>query len=124
MTARTRAWLKNAFRQGAWPQATDYSDLIDSFALVSEIPEGGGSGDRQLVVKVPAGTVGTGEEYLIDHRLGRLPCVNVYVKSGDKELCRVNDVKVVLTGTTKVVVTVNDKTIPDVRDTGMTIVLN
>lgn len=122
MAARTRSWLKNAFRQGAWPQATDYSDLMDSFALVGEIPDV--TVTSQLVVKVPAGTVGTGEEYPIDHRLGRLPCVNVYVKSGDRELCRVNDVKVVLTGTTKVVVTVNDKTIPDVRDTGMTIVLN
>lgn len=122
MAARTRNWLKNAFRQGAWPQATDYSDLVDSFALVGEIPDV--TVTSQLVVKVPAGTVGTGEEYPIDHRLGRLPCVNVYVKSGDRELCRVNDVKVVLTGTTKVVVTVNDKTIPDVRDTGMTIVLN
>lgn len=122
MASRTRAWLKNAFRQGAWPQATDYSDMIDSFALVGEIPDV--TVTSQLVVKVPAGTVGTGEEYPIDHRLGRLPCVNVYVKSGDKELCRVNDVKVVLTGTTKVVVTVNDRTIPDVRDTGMTIVLN
>jgi len=122
MASRTRSWLKNAFRQGAWPQATDYSDMIDSFALADEIPDV--TVTSQLVVKVPAGTVGTGEEYPIDHRLGRLPCVNVYVKSGDKELCRVNDVKVVLTGTTKVVVTVNDKTIPDVRDTGMTIVLS
>lgn len=122
MAARTRAWLKNAFRHGAWPQATDYSDMFDSFALVGEIPDV--TVTSQLVVKVPAGTVGTGEEYPIDHRLGRLPCVNVYVKSGDKELCRVNDVKVVLVGTTKVVVTVNDKTIPDVRDTGMIIVLN
>lgn len=122
MAARTRNWLKNAFRHGAWPQATDYSDLIDSFALVGEIPDV--TVTSQLVVKVPAGAVGTGEEYSIDHRLGRLPCVNVYVKSGDKELCRVNDVKVVLVGTTKVVVTVNDRTIPDVRGTGMTIVLN
>ena len=122
MASRTRSWLKNAFRQGAWPQATDYSDMIDSFALVGEIPDV--IVTPQVVVKVPAGTVGTGEEYPIDHRLGRLPCVNVYVESGDRELCRVNDVKVVLTGTTKVVVTVNDKTIPDVRDTGMTIVLN
>lgn len=122
MAARTRAWLKNAFRHGAWPQATDYSDMIDSFALVGEIPDV--TVTSQLVVKVPAGAVGTGEAYPIDHRLGRLPCVNVYVKSGDKELCRVNDVKVVLVGTTKVVVTVNDKTIPDVRDTGMIIVLN
>ena len=122
MTARTRAWLKNAFRHGAWPQATDYSDMMDSFALVGEIPDV--TVTSQLVVKVPAGAVGTGEAYPIDHRLGRLPCVNVYVKSGDNELCRVNDVKVVLVGTTKVVVTVNDRTIPDVRDTGMTIVLN
>ena len=122
MASRTRSWLKNAFRQGAWPQATDYSDLIDSFALAGEIPDV--IVTPQVVVKVPAGTVGTGEEYPIDHRLGRLPCVNVYVESGDRELCRVNDVKVVLTGTTKVVVTVNDKTIPDVRDTGMIIVLN
>ncbi|MBR6130999.1 MAG: hypothetical protein IKQ20_03990 [Bacteroidales bacterium] len=124
MASRTRSWLKNIFRQGAWPQATDYSDLIDSFALVGEIPEGGGSVDRQQVVKVPAGTVGTGEAYEIAHTLGKLPCVDVYVKSGDKELYRVNDVKVTLIGTTKVVVNVNDRTIPDVRDTGMTIVLN
>ncbi len=124
MASRTRSWLKNAFRQGAWPQATDYSDMIDSFALVGEIPEGGGSGDRQQVVKVSADTVSTGEAYRIDHRLGKLPCVNVYVKSGDNELYRVNDVRVILVGTTGVVVTVNDKTIPDVRDTGMTIVLN
>lgn len=124
MASRTRSWLKNAFRQGAWPQATDYSDMFDSFALVSEIPEGGGSADRQQVVKVPAGTVGTGEAYQIGHDLRRLPCVNVYVKSGDNELSKVNDVKVILIGTTKVVVIVNDRTIPDVRDTGMTIVLN
>lgn len=124
MASKTRSWLKNTFRQGAWPQATDYSDLIDSFALVGEIPDGGGSVDRQQVVKVPAGTVGTGEAYPTDHNLGKLPCVNVYVKSGDNELYRVNDVKVTLIGTTKVVVVVNDRTIPDVRDTGMTIVLN
>ena len=122
MASRTRSWLKNAFRQGAWPQATDYSDMFDSFALVGEIPDV--TVTSQQVVKVPAGTVGTGEAYRIDHRLGRLPCVNVYVKSGDKELYRVNDVKVTLIGTTEVVVIVNDKTIPDVRDTGMTIVLN
>lgn len=79
---------------------------------------------RQQVVNVPAGTVGTGEAYKIAHTLGKLPCVDVYVKSGDKELYRVNDVSVTLIGTTEVVVNVNDRTIPDVRDTGMTIVLN
>lgn len=124
MASRARNWLKNAFRQGAWPQASDYSDLIDSFALVSEIPQGGGSEDRQKVVKVSAGTVGTGEAYLTDHNLGKLPCVNVYVKSGGNELRKINDVSVTLIGTTKVVVVVNDRTIPDVRTTGMTIVLN
>ena len=89
-----------------------------------EIPEGVGSVDCQQVVKVPAGTVGTGEAYEIAHTLGKLPCEDVYVKSGDKELYRVNDVKVTLIGTTKVVVNVNDRTIPDVRETGMAIVLN
>lgn len=122
MASRTRRWLKNAFRQGAWPQATDYSDLIDSFALIGEIPDV--TVTSQQVVKVPAGTVGTGEAYQIGHDLRKLPCVNVYVKSGDNKLSKVNDVKVILIGTTEVVVIVNDRTIPDVRTTGMTIVLN
>lgn len=122
MASRTRAWLKNAFRQGAWPQATDYSDMIDSFALVGEIPDV--TVTSQLVVKVPAGAVGTGEAYLTDHNLGKLPCVNVYVERGDNELYKINDVSVTLIGTAKVVVVVNDRTIPDVRTTGMTIVLN
>lgn len=121
MSAKTRAQLKQAFAQGAWPQASDYSDLMDSFALVSEIPEGTGAAPQQ-VVKVPAGTIGNGQEFPIDNKTGKYPCVNVYVeKDGLWEQLR--DVEVALEGIKRVFVTVSSSSSVDVMKTGMVVVL-
>lgn len=122
MSARTRSQLKLAFSQGAWPQATDYADLMDSFALVGEIPSGQEGSSRQQVVDVPAGTVGNGTRYTIEHGLRKYPCVNVYVKS-DNVLKRIDEVVVELKGTNTVMVTVRTQTV-DVMQTGMTVILS
>lgn len=119
--------MKSAFSQGAWPQATDYADLIDSFALVSEIPSGQGGGDsRQQVVDVPAGApgLGNGVRYPIKHQQGKFPCVNVYVKD-DQGLRKLFDAELIieLGGTTQVFVTVKSQTV-DVARTGMIVVLS
>lgn len=115
--------MKNAFRQGAWPQATDYSDMIDSFALVSELPQQGqGDSSRQQVVKVPAGTIGNGQKFPIDNKTGKYPCVNVYVEKSNL-LLKVDEVVVELKGTEAVLVTVTSKSI-DVSKTGMIVILS
>lgn len=123
MAQKTRQQIKNAFRQGAWPQATDYSDMIDSFALVSELPqqEQGGS-SRQQVVDVPAGEAHNGERYSVTNQLGKYPCVNVYVKR-DNLLLKVDEVVVELKGTEAVLVTVRSQSI-DVSQTGMIVILS
>lgn len=122
MSVKSRSQLKQAFSQGAWPQASDYADMMDSFALVGEIPSGQDGSVRQQVVEVPAGTVGNGARYAIEHQLGKYPIVNVYVKT-DGMLRRIDDVTVELKGTTVVAVTVKSQTV-DVLQTGMTIILN
>lgn len=115
--------MKNAFRQGAWPQATDYSDMIDSFALVSELPQQGqGGGSRQQVVDVPAGKAHNGARYGVKNQLGKYPCVNVYVKR-DNLLLKVDEVVVELKGTDEVLVTVTSQSI-DVSQTGMIVILS
>lgn len=115
--------MKNAFRQGAWPQATDYADMIDSFALVDEIPNGQGAGNsQQKIAEVPAGTASNGQRVVIEHNLGKLPCVNVYVKD-NQVLRKVDEVVVELKGTTAVIVTVRSQTV-DVARTGMIVVLS
>lgn len=121
MSAKTRAQLKQAFAQGAWPQASDYSDLMDSFALVSEIPEDTGAAPQQ-VVKVPAGTIGNGQKFPIDNKTGKYPCVNVYVKQSNL-LLKVDEVVVELKGTEAVFVTVTSRRI-DVSQTGMIVILS
>ncbi len=122
MSAKSRSQLKQAFSQGSWPQATDYANLIDSFALVGEIPSGQDSSVRQQVVEVPAGTVATGERCTIEHGLRKYPCVNVYVKS-DNVLKRIDEVVVELKGTNTVMVTVKSQTV-DVQQTGMIVILS
>lgn len=115
--------MKNAFRQGAWPQATDYSDVIDSFALVSELPQQGqGDSSRQQVVAVPAGEAHNGERYRVTNKLGKYPCVNVYVKQGDL-LLKVDEVVVELKEMKEVLVTVTSQSI-DVGQTGMIVILS
>ncbi len=115
--------MKNAFRQGAWPQATDYSDMIDSFALVSELPQQGqGDSSRQQVVAVPAGEAHNGERYRVTNQLGKYPCVNVYVKQGDL-LLKVNEVVVELKEMKEVLVTVISHSI-NVGQTGMIVILS
>lgn len=121
MSAKTRAQLKQAFAQGAWPQASDYSDLMDSFALVSEIPEDTGAAPQQ-VVKVPAGTIGNGERFAIDNKTGRYPCVNVYVEK-DGLWVELRDAEVALNGMKRVFVTVSSSSPVDVMKTGMVVVL-
>ena len=120
MGVKTRVQLKQAFAHGAWPQASDYSDMMDSFALVGEIPDVAVT--PQQVVKVPAGTIGTGEKLAIGNKTGRYPCVNVYVeKGGVWEQLR--DVKVMLEGMKRVFVTVSSSSPVDVMETGMVVVL-
>lgn len=121
MSAKTRAQLKQAFAQGAWPQASDYSDLMDSFALVGEIPQGGDAAPQQ-VVKVPAGTIGTGKKYEISNRTGKYPCVNVYVER-ESMWVQLREVEVTLDGMKKVYVAVLDAAHVDVMQTGMVVVL-
>lgn len=123
MAQKTRQQLKNAFRQGAWPQATDYSDAIDSFALVSELPQQGqGDSSRQQVVDVPAGEAYNGARYGVTNQLGKYPCVNVYVKQSNL-LLKVDEVVVELKGTEAVLVTVRSQSI-DVSQTGMIVILS
>ena len=119
MSAKTRAQLKQAFAQGAWPQASDYSDLMDSFALGSEIPDI--TVTPQQVVKVPAGTIGNGQKFPIDNKTGRYPCVNVYVEK-DGLWVQLRDVEVMLEGMKRVFVTVSSSSPVDVNKTGMVVV--
>lgn len=115
--------MKNAFRQGAWPQATDYADMIDSFALVSELPQQGqGDSSRQQAVNVPAGKAHNGARYSVTNQLGKYPCVNVYVKQSNL-LLKVDEVVVELKGTEAVLVTVTSQSI-DVSRTGMIVILS
>jgi len=120
MSAKTRAQLKQAFAQGAWPQASDYSDMMDSFALVGEIPDVAVT--PQQVVKVPAGTISTGEKLAIDNKTGRYPCVNVYVEKGGLWV-QLRGVEVALEGMERVFVTVSSRSTVDVKETGMVVVL-
>lgn len=120
MGVKTRVQLKQAFAQGAWPQASDYSDLMDSFALVGEIPDV--TVTPQQVVKVPAGTIGTGERFAIDNKTGRYPCVNVYVEK-DGLWMQLRDAEVALEGMKRVFVTVSSSSPVDVMETGMVVVL-
>lgn len=121
MSAKTRAQLKQAFAQGAWPQASDYSDLMDSFALVSEIPEDTDAAPQQ-VVKVPAGTIGNGQKLPIDNKTGKYPCVNVYVEK-DGLWVQLRDAEVMLEGMKRVFVIVSSSSPVNVMQTGMVVVL-
>lgn len=115
--------MKDAFSQGAWPQATDYANMIDSFALVGELPDGqNAETSRQQIVKIPAGSAANGQRCQIAHNLKKFPCVNVYVEDNNV-LRKVDEVIVELKGTTAVMVTVRSQTV-DVAQTGMTVVLS
>ncbi len=120
MSTKTRAQLKQAFAQGAWPQASDYSDLIDSFVLGGEIPDI--TVTPQQVVKVPAGTIGNGQKFPIDNKTGKYPCVNVYVEK-DGLWVQLRDVEVMLGGMEKVFVAVGNNSPFNVMQTGMVVVL-
>ena len=123
MAQRTRQQLKAKFQQGAWPQAADYVDMIDSFALVSELPQQGqGGSSRQQVVDVPVGEASNGVRYGVTNQLGKYPCVNVYVKQGNL-LLKVDEVTVELKGTEAVLVTVTSQII-NVGQTGMIVILS
>ena len=120
MGVKTRVQLKQAFAQGAWPQASDYSDMMDSFALVGEIPDV--TVTPQQVVQVPAGTIGNGQKLAIDNQTGKYPCVNVYVEK-DGLWVQLRDAEVMLEGMKRVFVIVSSSSPVNVMQTGMVVVL-